>query len=81
MKANHELSRDEPDDELDRAILAAKSQPYPPEVKNRVIEKAVAFTPSRLARNRLMGQRTWRILASAVPVIAARLLTFAHGCG
>jgi hypothetical protein len=71
MKANHELPRDDSDDALDRAILAAKSQPYPPEVKNRAIEKATTFTSSRLARNRFMGRWTWRILASAIPAIAA----------
>jgi hypothetical protein len=71
MKTNHELPRGESDNMLDRAILAAKSQSYPSEVKNRVIEKAAAFTPSRLARNRFMGRWTWRILASAVPVIVA----------
>jgi hypothetical protein len=71
MKANREFSRDESDDALDRAILAAKSHQYPPEVKNCVIEKAAAFTPSNLAWNRYMSRRTWRILASAVPVIVA----------
>ena len=70
MKTNHELPRDEPDDTLDRAIRAARTQPYPPEVKDRVIDKAIAYTTNCPARKRSIHRWSWGILASTTAVIA-----------
>jgi hypothetical protein len=64
----------ESDDALDRAIHAIAAQPAPPDVKKRVLETAVAFTPRAGGRVQSLRRHSWRLAASAAAAIVAASL-------
>ena len=71
MNANREPMHDGSDAALDRMIRAATAQPSPLDIKDRVIERATAFTPGSRARRWPATVRPWFLAASATVTVAA----------